>query len=263
MTLNVFSAGVAGKIAKMVAEDYKKNTGNEVNLVIGGSVAGINRLLAGEKFDVMILADASNIPDLLGPEYVDAYDIFAGNEMVVIGNKVTADNWKDLLLDENVKIRHMNPFDDPGGYRAVMALQLSEFYEPRLSTRILEKKNYNGTEREAYDNTKPLVKKPPFLGMEDNEVFIAYRSLAVANGLNFAELPAIMNLGKRVNEPYYNKVSFVVDGGEEVFGTTILHAALMPKNAEHKKEAEEFYRTFLETDFTSYGFTDEQEHMVI
>lgn len=263
MTLNVFSAGVAGRIAKSVAREYEEMTNNKVNLVIGGSVAGINRFLSGENFDVMILADESNVRMLMGPEYVDEYDIFAGNEMAIIGNNVTEDNWKQVLLDENVTIKHMNPFDDPGGYRAIMALKLADFYEPSLSKRFFAKSNYKGSEREAYDNTKDPVKKPAFINLTDNEVFIAYRSLAVENGLHYTRLPAIMNLGKSVNEPFYNKVSFTVESGEEVFGTTILHAVVIPKTAKNKKEAEVFYGLFLEIDFTSYGFTDEQRHVVL
>ena len=56
--IRVFSAGVAGKIAKMTASRYEAaHPGSKCEIVVGGSTDGVRRVIAGENFDVMILAD--------------------------------------------------------------------------------------------------------------------------------------------------------------------------------------------------------------
>lgn len=260
--LRIFSAGVCGKIAKETLERYKKeNPDMECELIMGGSTGGINKLLSGEKFDLMLLADDSNIKQLMMPEYCSGYYIWGGNEMVVVGNDVNDDNWAEKLTSDEATLKHMNPYDDPSGYRAVMAIKLADRVEDGLSERIFSNPNYKGLDRKQYErNRKPDNKKPDhkaFAPMcEDNVYQISYRSSAVGNNFNYALLPKVMNLGDENFEEEYNKVSFVVDGGNEIFGTTIFHAAVTPDNAQNKEAAEEFLKEFLNTDFVKYGFTD-------
>jgi hypothetical protein len=129
--LKVFSAGVAARFARQAAERYQAEYGGaEVELEFGGSTAGVKKLIAGEKYDVMILADSSNIDELLMPEYADGYFIWGGNEMVLAGNDITSGNWKEKLLSPESVITHHDPYGDPSGYRAVMAMQLADRVEP-------------------------------------------------------------------------------------------------------------------------------------
>ena len=256
--IKVFSAGVAGKLAKTTATRFEvEHKGVTCELEMGGSTAGVNKLLGGEKYDVMILADSSNIDQMLMPEYADGYFVWGGNEMVVIGEGITSDNWKETLLNPEAQIKHMSPFNDPGGYRAVMAMQLADHVEPGLSKKLLEHPKYKGCDRNEYQGPR----KPP---VDEPGVYrIGYKSMAVSNGKNFASLPQVMSLGNPSYENLYQTASFDVDGGETVHGTTILHAVMIPKNAENPEGGAEFVRLFLANHFIHSGFTPVQKKVGI
>lgn len=265
--LNVFCAGVAGKLAREVANVFAgENANMQVNLEIGGSTAGVNRLLGGETFDVLILADNSDIEGRLMPDFVDGYFIWGGNAMTVIGCDITADNWAQRLCDPESVITHRNPYDDPGGYRAVMALKLADRVEPGLSERIFANPGYKGLDRTQYARPKdlPAGERPKFKGPQPpvpGHYDLSYRSMPVGLGFPYVDLPAVMNLGDPAYEETYRSVSFTVDGAagpEEVRGTTIYHAVCIPKAAPHAAEARAFAERFLTTDFVARGFTPVQ-----
>ena len=270
--LKVFCAGVAGRLARKAADAFAAvHPDVQVDLQIGGSTAGVNRLLAGEAFDVLILADNSDIDNRLMPEHADGYFIWGGNAMTVIGCDITPENWKERLSDPSSVITHRNPYDDPGGYRAVMALMLADRVESGLTKRIMDNLGYVGLDRAQYvrpprpagasAGERPKFKgpEPPKPGRYD----ISYRSMPVGLGFPYVDLPAVMNLGDPAYEEAYRSVSFMVDSAagecsEEVRGTTIYHAVCIPKNAPHAEEARAFVAEFLKTDFVARGFTPVQ-----
>ena len=254
--LKVFSAGVAAKLARQAAERYGDEFGGEVELEIGGSTAGVKKLITGEKYDVMILADSSNIDELMMPEYADGYCIWGGNEMVVAGNDITSENWKDKLLAPEAVISHHDPYGDPSGYRAVMAMQLADRVEPGLSDKLLSHPGYKGLDKAQYVK-KPGIRREP-RPLKDGEYQFTYRSGAVSMGQNFAALPPEMNLGNPMCEELYNSASFQVSDGVAVRGTAIYHAVVIPKAAENKAEAEDFAKIFLANRFMMHGFTPVQ-----
>lgn len=252
--VKVFCAGVAGRLAKTTAARFEaENKGSVCELEIGGSTAGVCKLLDGEKYDVMILADHSNIDQMMMPEYADGYFVWGGNEMVVLGDGITTDNWQEKLLSPDARVKHVNPFNDPGGYRAVMAMQLADQVEPGLAKKLLEHPNYKGLDRAEYQGPR----KPP---VEEPGVYrIGYKSMAVSMGKNYAALPAEMNLGDPSYENLYQTASFEVDGSGTVRGTTILHAIVLPKNAENPQGGTEFARLFLANRFIAHGYTPVQK----
>lgn len=252
--IKVFSAGVAGKLARQAAAQFEAEHKAACELVVGGSVEGVSRLLGGERFDVMILADSSNIDQMMMPACADGYFVWAGNQMVVAGRDITSKNWKEKLLAPDARITHMNPFDDPSGYRAVMAMKLADRVEPGLSGRLLNHPNYHGLEPEQYAGGYKPPMKP-----EDGAYHICYRSVAVSMGEPFAELPPEMNLSDPNCEEIYRTASFQVGGGETVHGTAILHAIVLPKSAENRKGAEAFAQIFLANRFMMHGFTPVQK----
>ncbi len=255
--LKVFSAGVAAHLARQAAERYRDENGEtEVALEIGGSTAGVKKLIAGEKYDVMILADSSNIDALMMPEYADGYCIWGGNEMVIAGNDITSENWKEKLLAPEAVLTHHDPYGDPSGYRAVMAMQLADRVEPGLSEKLLGHPNYKGLDKAQYVK-KPGAHKGP-QPLKDGEYQFIYRSGAVSAGLSFAALPPEMNLGSPMYEEVYNTVSFQISEGVAVRGTAIFHALVIPGTAENRAEAEAFAKIFLANRFMMHGFTPVQ-----
>lgn len=64
-TLQVFSAGVASSIARETVQHWNLNhPERQAELHVGGSVDLIRRVLAGERCDVLIVADDTNIAEL-------------------------------------------------------------------------------------------------------------------------------------------------------------------------------------------------------
>ncbi len=285
--LKVFSAGVAMRIARASVERFEQaHPELDVEFSGGGSVAGVNRLLGGEDIDVLILADQTAIDEQLMPDYADGYFVWGGNEMCVTGKGIDSDNWIEKLLDPEATFRHTNPYDDPSGYRAVMAMKLADKVQEGLSDKLLNHPKYKGLDRDQY-------KRPPFGGpggpggkgpggpppggpggpkgpggpgrgpgrppMKDGEYMFIYLSGPSSSGADYAKLPPEMSQGDPAYEDLYNSVTFEVDGGKVVKGTTILHAIMIAKNTAHREAAEEFVRSFLENDFTAMGFTPVQK----
>ncbi|MDO4581919.1 MAG: methyltransferase domain-containing protein [Bacillota bacterium] len=254
-TIRIFSAGVAGKLAEDAARRLEaKDDSYKCEVVWGGSTAGVQRLLSGEDFDVMILADHANIDQMMMPDYADGYFIWGGNEMVVMGEDITAENWQERLLDPTSELRHANPYNDPGGYRAVMALQLADRVSMGLSEKLLRHPNYHGLERRQYENAA----HPPFTA-EPGVYRIGYRSMPVMQDKPFAPLPAVMNLSVPELEEVYNTATFQVDGGETVRGSVIRHAIVIPKTAPNPSGAAAFAEVFLANRFMRFGFTPIQK----
>ncbi len=243
--LHVLCAGVSMKLVKMTADKWNESH-PELPAVVtpGGSVDLIRDCIGGEACDLLISADDEIIRSMMLPEYADGYRIWAGNKMVVIGEDITADNWEEKLLAEDATFKHMTPYGDPGGYRAVMALLLADAYKPGLADRLMNHPGHIGMDRNP----------GPFGNMKPAKYEFMYYSGAKMFGRNFAELPAAMDLSDPSLAEEYAKVSFAVDDKNTVTATPIAHALTIPSAALHKEAAKEFARMFLAIDKEAEGF---------
>ena len=251
-TLQIFTAGVAMKIVKEKVQQWNlAHPERQAEMHPGGSVDLIRKVLAGERCDVLIVADDTNIADMLMPELADGYTIFAGNSMVIMGkpgSDINSDNWKEKLLAPDATFQHKNPYGDPGGYRAVMAMLLADQVEHGLSDKLMNHPGHIGM-----DPTLTRETTPP------HEYEFLYRSGAVSMGRPFADLPDCMNLSNPDLAETYAGVSFAVDEKNTVTGAPIAHALTIPKTALYPEEAKEFAKLFLDTDFTARGFLPRRE----
>lgn len=253
-TLTIFSAGVAAALVKEKVKQFEESCPNvRCRVETGGSVKGIQKLLGGTNYDVMILADCSNIEEMMMPEYAGGYYVWGGNSIVAMGEGITAENWKEKLTDPDSRIKHMNPFNDPGGYRAVMAMKLADRAEAGLTDKLMNKPGYRGLDAAEYGETLD------FENMGKDGYFLGYRTLAAGRNIPFAELPDEMNQGNPRYEELYNTAAFTVEGGKTVRGTTILHGIVIPKTAQNKSAAEEFAKQFISQRFMMHGFTPVQK----
>ncbi len=243
--LHVFCAGVSMKLVKEIAEKWNA-THPELPVVVnpGGSVDLIRDCIGGEACDLLISADDAIVRSMMLPVYADGYRIWAGNKMVVVGEDITTDNWEQKLLAKDSTFKHMNPYGDPGGYRAVMAMLLADAYKPGLTDLLMKHPGHIGMEKDS----------GPFGNQQPAKYQFSYRSGAIMSGKNFAELPAVMDLSDPAMADEYAKVSFAVDGENTVTATPIAHALTIPKTSLHKEAAKEFARMFLAIDKESEGF---------
>ena len=210
----------------------------------GGSVDLVRDCIAGDPCDLLITADDANIRDMMMPKYADGYRIWAGNKMVVSGEGINSANWEDKLLSVDATFKHHNPYGDPGGYRAVMAMLLADEYKPGLAERLMKHPGHIGMEKNP----------GPFGNMKEAKYEFGYYSGAKSSGRDFAELPSVMDLSDASLAATYAKVSFAVDDANTVTAAPIFHALTIPKTAAHKGAAKEFAKMFLAIDKAAAGF---------
>lgn len=244
-TLNIFSAGV---VRKVVSNTIKKwnliHPELPTQLTVDGSVDLIRRALSGEPCDLLILADDKIIDSMMIPETTSGYIVFAGNRMVVAankGHKITTESWKEKLLDYNATFDHHNPYADPGGYRAVMAMMLADNIENGLSNKLLNHPGHFG-----------MGNDPEIL--PEIKYTFDYYTRAAERGATIAELPEIMNLSNDSLATDYATAKFAVDADNIITATPINHALTIPNTTENNTAAKKFAALFLDTDFTEYGF---------
>ncbi len=243
--LNVFCAGVSMKLVYATAKKWNL-AHPELPVIVtpGGSVDLIRDCIGGEACDLLISADDAIIRSMMLPLYAEGYRIWAGNKMVVAGEDITAGNWEEKLLAEGATFKHHNPYGDPGGYRAVMAMLLADNYKQGLTDRLMNHPGHMGMDKDP----------GPFGNLGQAKYEFMYYSGAKMSGRNFVELPAVMDLSDPALAAEYAKVSFAVDDANTVAAAPIAHALTIPKAALHKKEAKEFAGMFLAIDKEAEGF---------
>jgi len=245
--LRILSAGVAAAATKdTVVKWNAQHPKIPAALDCGSSVDLIRRVLSGEPCDLLILADHAIIESMMMPKHADGYCIFAGNRMVVRttkGNDINDDNWKEKLLSPSTTFTHKDPYGDPGGYRAVMTMQLADEYESGLSDKLFKHSGYIEAQRgQSAQNMPP------------HDYMFYYYTGALAAGAPFAELPPVMNLSDEKLLHVYAKASFAIDATTTVTGAPICHAMTIPCNASSPKHAHEFAQLFLQYGFAGKGF---------
>jgi molybdate/tungstate transport system substrate-binding protein len=248
--LNIYCAGVALEAASLAADKWNIEPKNvPVQVTKGGSVDGIRRFLAGEPYDILILADDLIIELMLRPKLVLGYEVFAGNKMVLAANpdkpnlSINSQDWVEKVLAPQTRLYHFDPHGDPGGYRAVLSMMLADQYQPGLTDKLL---NHPGRIVQKF-NPKSEA-KPDF------DYFFVYYSMAKSRGLKFAELPPLMDLSMDKYASIYAKAKFKIDEKNTVTGTPIAHALAIPAATKNLVLAQKFSRLFLASDFLAFNF---------
>lgn len=245
LRLNIFCAGVSLKLVMKTAEEWNRiHPDLPAAVTPGGSVDLVRECMGGEPCDLLISADDAIIRSMMLPEHAGGYRIWAGNKIVVMGEDITNENWAEKLTAADATFKHHNPYGDPGGYRAVMAMLLADCHLPGLSDRLMNHPGHYGMERDP----------GPFGILKQVKYEFAYYSGAKLSGRNFAELPAIMDLSDPALAEEYARVSFAVDEKNRVTATPIAHALTIPKASLHREAAREFAGMFLAIDKEAAGF---------
>lgn len=245
--LNIFTAGVSMRLVKKLAEEWNsENYGIQASVKAGGSVEGVRELIDGNDFDLLFLADDTIIESMLMPDHVSGYYVFAANKMVIgakEGKSISNEDWKEKLLDPSATFKHMSPYGDPGGYRAVMAMMLADKYEEGLSAKL-------------FGHPGLVVMDPDMTpeNMPRTDYMFLYYSGAKSRGLSFAELPAVMDLSDESLAELYATAKFQIDENTTVAGAPIRHAMTIPKAAANSAEARRFAEKFLAIDLAKHNF---------
>ena len=207
-----------------------------------GSIQAIRQVTdLGREVDVVAVADASLIPDMMytpmgeGKEnYTDWYVSFAGNEVVIAytdrssgADEITAGNWYRVLARPDVRVGFSNPMLDACGYRAIMVTALAQehYGEPGLFGAVIGGSFDPPIAAVSVDGvttiTLPERMRPADekVAIRDGSIYLLslldaggidyafeYRSVAEEHGFRWIDLPPEINLGSAENADDYRKV---------------------------------------------------------
>ena len=204
----------------------------------------------GRECDVLASADYKVIENLLMDEYADFNICFATNEMAIafskqsrMADKFRADNWWEILLEDNVAVGRSDPDSDPCGYRALMVFQLAQkhYGVAGLAQKLVAKDRF----------IRP--KETDLLALlESGEIdyVMIYRSVALQHGLEILELPAEINLSSEKFAGFYSQAKVPVSGkkpGETITrtGEAMVYSVTIPKTARNRQAAEAWVELLL------------------
>ncbi|TGE36140.1 extracellular solute-binding protein [Desulfosporosinus fructosivorans] len=247
-TLNILHAGALRKpvveCAKLLQEAHPEV---DISMETYGSRACARQVREGKVVDILALADPMLFEELLGPDYVDKYYIFANDQIVLAYNEfsrgngeINSHNWYDILLREDVTFGRSNQNLDPCGYRTLMVWQLAEQYyqQEGLLGKLDSKCNKEWIYPKSYDLASDVL-----VGKLD----YAFEYLCVANqfGLKHLTLPEKINLSNPANALDYGQATVSLQGknsGEmiTIVGAPIEFAIAIPKNSENPELAQAF-----------------------
>ncbi|HEY3321802.1 MAG TPA: tungstate ABC transporter substrate-binding protein WtpA [Planctomycetota bacterium] len=244
--LIIFHAGSLSVPLKEISTRFQQlHPGVEIKAEAAGSRESARKISElGRPCDVMAAADFDVIDQLLIPQHA-AFNIrFACNELGIacgakakMGEQITATNWAEIMLRDDVAFGRADPNADPCGYRTVMLFQLAEkhFQKPGLADKLAAK-NEKRFMRPKETDLLALLESG-----EIDYLFI-YRSVALQHKLKFLRLPDEINLSSSKRASLYAGVSVPVSGkkpGETILqkGLPIVYAVTVPAAAPHRELA--------------------------
>jgi molybdate/tungstate transport system substrate-binding protein len=251
--LVVYNAGSLAVPFKLLLDAFAKRYPDvRVQQEHSGSLAAVRKLTEFDHIpDILALADVTLFAALLEPEYTSWHAAFARNAMVLAvspmvppGDRGTADNWPNVLLDDSVRWGHSDPAVDPAGYRTFMVFDLAERHYGRP-----------GLGQELRDRSKPRYTRPKsvdlvaLLQLGELDYAWLYASVARLHDLPYVALPEAVNLSSPQLADVYHQAVVRVPGrtgapGDtiELRGRAIELAVSVPSAAPHPEAAQAFFR---------------------
>ena len=252
-TIVIFEAGSLVSPIGAVAAGFTARTGIAVRSESGGSLAQARKLTVEHRIpDILALADAEVIPQLLIPTYTGWYARFARNRVVIAysdrargASKMSDSTWWKVLTSAGVSAVRSDPNLDPGGYRAVIAARLAERYyqKPGLARELLD-------HSVLYSFFPGRANPDSLLRSGSVDYAWTYESYALDKGLHFQRLPAEVDLSDPTDSTIYASVSLRVAGATDrdtitVRGTPIIYGLTIPRSAPHHAAAVRFVNYLL------------------
>jgi molybdate/tungstate transport system substrate-binding protein len=238
-SMTIFHAGSLAPPFSAAEPQFEEEFDVDVNREAKGSVASTQKITQqGRSADVLGTSDFRLIRNRVLPDYGDWYAIFTTNSMSIQyredspgADDITADNWWDVLSRDGVTVGHSDPAVDPGGYRAVMTLQLGaeEFQGERFYD--------EGTLDALMSNTTvPTGTETNLEGqLESGELdyVLYYQSISATSGLPFIDLQSEVDLSQATSEyaQHYAKAEVETDSGSFT-GAPIAYGLTVPSVAE-------------------------------
>jgi molybdate/tungstate transport system substrate-binding protein len=209
--------------------------------VSGSQVAARKVSELGMRADLVIVADARVLEEIMLPEHATWTIQFAANELVLAHrehsrytDEVTTENWSEVLSRPDVRLACVDPDLAPIGYRTVLALNLAGGGE--LASSILAR---CAPEHRMPHESEMLA----LLSARAVDYAFLYRSTAEQHHLKTTPLPPAVSLGDPDRARQYRQVSTEVrmkgkaapvriHGAPVIYGLTIPTRSPNPRGAE-------------------------------
>ncbi|UPW01461.1 extracellular solute-binding protein [Halorussus gelatinilyticus] len=238
-SMTVFHAGSLAPPFGAAEPKFEDEYGVTVNREAKGSVASTKKITTqGRSADVLGVSDFRLIRDRVLPEYGSWYAIFAANAMSLQyredspgAGEIGPDNWWEVLSRDGVKVGHSDPAIDPGGYRAVMAMQLGK--EKLDGTRLYGQQTF---EKIRDNMTVPTGTETKLEGQLESgklDYALYYRSIASQSGMPYVDLQPHVDLSKLTTKyaNHYAKAEVETSAGTFT-GAPIAYGITVPSVAE-------------------------------
>jgi molybdate/tungstate transport system substrate-binding protein len=247
-TLVIYLAASLNKPVQPILDAYAARTGTVIQRESGASLEHVRKVTELHRVpDLMLLADAEVIPQLLLPKYATWYAEFARNRLVVAyttkskhAAELNANTWTAVLQRPDVEVGRTDPNLAPVGYRTLLMFQLAErnYKRPGLGAALLK----NAPERNIRSNAAELA---ALLAAGELDYIYDYQSVAESNGFRYLTLPGAIDLGDPNRAPEYAAATVTVRGTSPgqtltVKGQPILYGLTVPIGAPHSDAARRF-----------------------
>lgn len=246
-TLKILHAGALRRPMKEIAHILMKNrSGLKIELDYAGSRACAYSILEGKAVDIIALADPHTFEDLLVPDHVEIFFVFATDQIVIAYDefskhsaKIDGENWAGILTATDAALGRSDENLDPCGYRTLMVWQLAEkhYGRPGLYKSLYEKCAQEFIYPKSIDLAGALLEGRLDYAFE-------YMSVVKQFGFNFVELPSQINLSNPIYANEYQAAAVEVSNNKEVSsiikGAPIEFAIAIPKRTEHIELAKSF-----------------------
>lgn len=250
-TLVVYDAASLAGPMRPLLDAFAARTGAVVQEEHGASLELARRVLDLKRVpDVIALADRDVFPELLIPSATAWYATFARDRMVIAytirsryASEVRADNWREILQREDVRVGRPDPIQAPAGYRALLMYSLAEqFYsEPGLARRLAERTPPSRLRGNA-------AELAALLATGELDYIVDYGSVARSHQFQFVTLPSNIDLGDAGQAAAYRAATVSLDtrrGPVTHRGEPILFAVSVPRAAPHGRVGMHFVRFLL------------------
>jgi molybdate/tungstate transport system substrate-binding protein len=254
--LSVMNAASITRPMHAVLDSFAARTGAKYELEPGASLEIARRMTELHKTpDVVLLADPEVFPQLLMPQYVHGYALFARNRIVLAytagsrgGATINSSNWRTVIVQPGVETGRADPNTDPSGYRTLLTMQLAEqfYHENGLYSRLLAAAPARNVRPREADQVA-------LLQTHELDYIWTYQNLAENDGLKYVKLPDAIDLGNPADSAAYSHSETRVVGkrpGDTLTmrGAPILFALAIPEKAENRALAEKFVAYLLSPD---------------
>jgi molybdate/tungstate transport system substrate-binding protein len=238
-SMTIFHAGSLAPPFGAAEPQFEDEYGVAVEREAQGSVASTKKITAqGRSADVLGVSDFRLIRDRVVPDHASWYAVFATNAMSLQyredspgADEIGRDNWWEILSRDDVTVGHSDPAIDPGGYRAVMAMQLGA--ERLDGERLYDEETLQKIRENMTVPTGTETKLEGQLESGKLDYALYYRSIATQSGMPFVDLQPHVDLSKldATYAEHYAKAT-VSAGDTEYVGAPIAYGVTVPSAAE-------------------------------